>query len=152
MYFSKSMNPMTCNFNQPLFPICLSFTPWLFTSVLLNQGASVEKHRCKWCDILCFVSFAECIVNGHYICLQLLGLYFEVEGQKKKGRLKRMWKKQDEEESVKVYLRRKMHFVDQKGVLGKSDCCWVEVNLATVTCWGYCLTIIWPLVGGTAWL
>ena len=19
-----------------------------------------------------------------------------------------------------------------------SDCCWVEVNLATLTCWGYC--------------
>ena len=30
----------------------------------------------------------------------------EVDGQRKKGRLKRMWKKQVEEESVKVGLRR----------------------------------------------
>ena len=33
-------------------------------------------------------------------------LYFKVEGQRKKGRLKRIWKKQVEEESVKVGLRR----------------------------------------------
>ena len=33
-------------------------------------------------------------------------LDFEVEGQRKKGRPKRMWKKQFEEESVKVGLRR----------------------------------------------
>ena len=33
-------------------------------------------------------------------------LNFEVEGQMKKGRLKRTWKKQVEEESVKVGLRR----------------------------------------------
>ena len=33
-------------------------------------------------------------------------LDFELEGQSKKGRLKRTWKKQVEEESVKVDLRR----------------------------------------------
>ena len=33
-------------------------------------------------------------------------LYFEVEGQRRKGRSKRTWKKQVEEESVKVGLRR----------------------------------------------
>ena len=33
-------------------------------------------------------------------------LYFEVEGQGKKGRPKRTWKKQVEEESMKVCLRR----------------------------------------------
>ena len=33
-------------------------------------------------------------------------LDFEVEGQWKKGSLKRMWKRQVEEESVKVGLRR----------------------------------------------
>ena len=33
-------------------------------------------------------------------------LDFEVEGQRKKWRLKRTWKKQVEEESVKVGLRR----------------------------------------------
>ena len=32
-------------------------------------------------------------------------LDFEVEGQRKKGRSKRMWEKQVEEESVKVGLR-----------------------------------------------
>ena len=32
---------------------------------------------------------------------------FEVEGQRKKGRPKRTWKKQVEEESMKVGLRRK---------------------------------------------
>ena len=34
-------------------------------------------------------------------------LNFEVEGQRKKGRPKRTWKKQAEEESMKVGLRRK---------------------------------------------
>ena len=34
-------------------------------------------------------------------------LNFEVEGQKKKGRPNRTWKKQAEEESVKIGLRRK---------------------------------------------
>ena len=40
--------------------------------------------------------------------VQVLGraLEFEVESQRKKGRLKRTWKKQVEEESVKVGLRR----------------------------------------------
>ena len=33
-------------------------------------------------------------------------LYFEVEGQRKKGRLKRTWKKQVEEESAMIGLRR----------------------------------------------
>ena len=31
---------------------------------------------------------------------------FEAEGQRKKGRLKRIWKKQDDKESVKVSLSR----------------------------------------------
>ena len=34
-------------------------------------------------------------------------LDFEVKGQRKKGRLKRKWKKQVEEESARVGLRRK---------------------------------------------
>ena len=41
-------------------------------------------------------------------------LDFEVEGQRKNGRPKRTWKKQVEEESVKVGLRRKD--ADQCGV------------------------------------
>ena len=39
-------------------------------------------------------------------------LYIEVEGQQKKGRLKRMWKKQVEEESMKVGL----YFANQGGL------------------------------------
>ena len=34
-------------------------------------------------------------------------LDFEVDGQRKKGRSKRTWKKQVEEESVKIGLRKK---------------------------------------------
>ena len=41
-------------------------------------------------------------VDGH---MMRRALYFEVEGQRKKGRPKRTWKKEVEEESVKVGLR-----------------------------------------------
>ena len=43
-------------------------------------------------------------VDGHVL---RKALHFEVEGKRKKGRPKRTWKKQVEEESVKVGLRRK---------------------------------------------
>ena len=55
-------------------------------------------------------------------------LDFEVEGQRRKGWSKRTWKKQVEEESVKVVREGKMYFS-----IRKQDCCWVEVNLANVT-------------------
>ena len=44
-------------------------------------------------------------------------LDFEAESQKKKGRLNRTSKKQVEEESVKVGLRRKDALAGQRGVL-----------------------------------
>ena len=44
-------------------------------------------------------------------------LYFEVEGQRKKGRPKRMWKKQFEDELIKVRLRREDALRRQSGVL-----------------------------------
>ena len=44
-------------------------------------------------------------------------LDFEVEGQRKKGRPKKTWKKQVGEESAKVEMEGKMHFADQNGVL-----------------------------------
>ena len=65
-------------------------------------------------------------------------LEFEVEGHRKKGRLRRTWKKQIEEERCEGWF--------EKGICTLtiilecwcySDCCWVEVNLATLTCWGY---------------
>ena len=42
---------------------------------------------------------------------------FVVEGQRKKGWLKSTWKKQDEEESVKVGFRGEDSLCDQSGVL-----------------------------------
>ena len=58
-------------------------------------------------------------------------LDIEVEFQRKKARPNGMWKKQVEEESMKVGL----HFVVQVECRHKQDCCWVEVNLATLTYW-----------------
>ena len=43
--------------------------------------------------------------------------FFEVEGQRKKGRSKRMWEKQVEEESVKVGFIRIDALCVQSGVL-----------------------------------
>ena len=64
-------------------------------------------------------------------------LDFEDDGQRKKGRLKRTCKMQVEEERVKVGLKMEDELADQSGVLVKLDCCRVEMNLATLTCWGY---------------
>ena len=44
-------------------------------------------------------------------------LDFEVEGQRNKARSKKTWKKQVKEESVKIDLRGKIHFVNRSGVL-----------------------------------
>ena len=49
--------------------------------------------------------------NGHV--LRRVTLDLEVEGQKTKGRPKRTWKRQVEEESMKVGFRREIHFSDQ---------------------------------------
>ena len=58
-------------------------------------------------------------------------LDFEVEGQRKKGRPNRTWKKQVEVESVKLGLVGTWPFKVECRC--KQDCCWVEVNLATLT-------------------
>ena len=58
-------------------------------------------------------------------------LDFEVEGERKKGRLKKTWKKQVVEESVKVGLRWKDALCGSKQIAA-----WFEVNLATLACWG----------------
>ena len=44
-------------------------------------------------------------------------LNFEFEGQRKKGRLMRTWKKQVEEESVQIGLRREDALCNRSGVL-----------------------------------
>ena len=43
-------------------------------------------------------------------------LDYEAEDQRKKGRPKRTWKRQVEEERVKVGLRSRMHIAEQSGV------------------------------------
>ena len=53
--------------------------------------------------------------DGHVLRRSLC---FEVEGQRKKGRLKRTWRKQVEEESVKVGLRRKDALCHSKWSVG----------------------------------
>ena len=46
-----------------------------------------------------------------------------------------MWKSQVEEESVNVGLRRQDALCMECRCI--SYCCWVEVSLAMLTCWGY---------------
>ena len=48
-------------------------------------------------------------------------LYFEVEGQRKKGSSSRTWKKQDEEESMKVGLRREHTLCHSKWNVGVNN-------------------------------
>ena len=52
--------------------------------------------------------------NGHILRRVL---YFEVEGQRRKGRPKRTWKRQVNEESMKVGLRRKDEFCLSKWIV-----------------------------------
>ena len=55
-------------------------------------------------DSVCWYGHVLRREDGHVLRREL---DVEVEGQRKKGRPKRMWKKQVEEESMKVGLRRK---------------------------------------------
>ena len=91
------------------FPCCLYV---LTTSLLLQYFGDV---LCNLTDIITIDQLA--IANiVHWYC-HVLGredghvlrreLDFEVEGQRKKGRPRRTWRKQVGEESVKVGLRRK---------------------------------------------
>ena len=60
-------------------------------------------------------------------------LCLEVEGQGKKWRPKRTWKRQVEEESVKVGFEKGRCTLPFKvECWRKLDCFWVEVNLATL--------------------
>ena len=71
-----------------------------------------------------------------------MALDFEVDGQRKKGRPKRTLKKQVEKEFEKVSLRRKDTLCPSKVECRReSDCYCIEMNLATLTCWGYYLTL-----------
>ena len=64
-------------------------------------------------------------------------LDFEDEGQRKKWRLKMTWKRQVEEESVKIGLRREDTLCRSKWSVGINQIATFYVNLATLTCWGY---------------
>ena len=61
--------------------------------------------------------------------------YFEVEGQRKTGRPKRTWKRQVEEDGWNEKERCTLPFKVE--CRRKKDSCWFEVNLATLTYWGY---------------
>ena len=63
-------------------------------------------------------------------------LDIEIEGQRKKAKQKRRWKKQVEEEIVKVGLGREDVLCRSMKIVSV-NCCRVEVNLATLTCWEY---------------
>ena len=59
-------------------------------------------------------------------------LDFEVEGQREAE------EDMDEEESMKVGLRMEDALLFKVECQHKLDYCWVEVNAASLTCWGYC--------------
>ena len=65
-------------------------------------------------------------------------LDFEVDFEMKKGA------EEDMEEAVwewnyeAWFEHGRYNFPIKVECLSKSDCCWVEVNLAILTCWGYC--------------
>ena len=70
-------------------------------SKTIDQLAMANSVR--WCS---HVLWRE---DGHVL---RRALYLEVEHQRKKRRLKRTWKKQVDEESVRIGLRREKHFAD----------------------------------------
>ena len=60
------------------------------------------------------------------------------DGQRKKGRLRRSWRKEVEEEGVRIGLSSEDTLCRSMwSVRRRYDFCWVEVNLATITCWEY---------------
>ena len=64
-------------------------------------------------------------------------LNFEVEGQRKKGRSKRTWKKQDEGEGG--FEKGRCTLQINERCWRQSDFCEVAVNPASLVCWGCCL-------------
>ena len=94
---------------------------------------------------------------GHVLrCENVLrrALDFEVEGQGKKGRLVRTWMKQVEEESVRFFEQGRCTLLIEVDCWQQCDYYVVEVNLATLTCWGYywllgiflsSADIVWPV-------
>ena len=65
-------------------------------------------------------------------------LEFEVEGQRKKGRPKMTWEKAGYGRKCEDWLENGRCTLSVEGECWhKTDCCWVEVALATLTCWVY---------------
>ena len=71
------------------------------TDLLLSLNETIDQ--LAMADSVCWYGYVLRRVRGHVL---RRALDFEVEGQRKNGRPKRTWKKQVEEESVKVDLRR----------------------------------------------
>ena len=71
----------------------------------------------SWLWQTAFIGLVMCLrrEDGHVL---RRALDFEAKGQKKKGRLKRTWKKQVEEENMKVGLRREDALYHSKWSVG----------------------------------
>ena len=74
------------------------------TDFIFMQGCKETKDQLTMANSVRWHGHVFMRGDGH---VSKRALDFEVEGQRKKGRQKRTWKKQVEEESMKVGLRRK---------------------------------------------
>ena len=74
------------------------------TNLMFMLGFSETIDQLAMANSVCWYGHMWRKEDGHVLRRTL---DFDVEGQRKKGRLKRTWKKQVDEESMKVGLRRK---------------------------------------------
>ena len=74
------------------------------TDLMFMQGLKETIDQLAMANSVRWYSYVLMREDGHVL---RRALDFEVEGQREKGRQKRTWKKQVEEESIKVGLRRK---------------------------------------------
>ena len=120
-----------------------------------HVGLEWKEHRTVGHGKQCSLEWS-CVEENCHVLRK--ALYLEVEGERKKRRPKRTWKKQVEE---KLFEKGRRTLPIEVECWCKSHCCWVEVNLATLTCWGHYQTVaglrwFWPpsLVGDTTrlWL
>ena len=106
------------------------------TYLMFMLGLSETVDQLAMANSVCWYGHVLRRDDGHV----LRAIDFEVEGQRKKVWLKRTWQKRVEEESVKVEKARCTLPIEVQ-CWRKSYCCLIEVNLATLTCWGYYLIL-----------
>ena len=98
------------------------------TDLVLMLGLNETIDQLAMANSVCWYGYVLRREDGHVL---RRALDFEVEGQKRKGRPKWTWKKQIEEESVKVGLRREDAFCLSKWSVG------INQNAVGLRC-------IWP--------